>query len=82
MKMHELAPPRGSRRPRKRVGRGISAGQGKTCGRGQKGQGARPGKGTGRGFEGGQMPLVQRVPKLRGFVNRWRKPHVVVNVGK
>ena len=82
MKLHELSPAKGSRRPRKRVGRGQGAGQGKTSGRGQKGQGSRSSVGLPTGFEGGQMPLKQRLPKLRGFHNRWRHEYVVVNLGK
>jgi len=82
MRLHELKPPKGSRAERKRVGRGISAGKGKTSGRGQKGQGARSSVGLPRGFEGGQLPLAQRLPKLRGFHNRWRKEYVAVNLGK
>jgi large subunit ribosomal protein L15 len=82
MKLHELHGPAGSRRDRKRIGRGISAGQGKTAGRGQKGAGARPGAKTPRGFEGGQMKITQRLPKLRGFVNHQRAEYAAVNVGK
>ena len=82
MKLHDLHPARGSRRERKRVGRGIAAGQGKTAGRGQKGQFSRSSPGLPRGFEGGQMPLAQRLPKLRGFHNKWRKEYAIVNVGK
>lgn len=82
MKLHELRPAHGSRTRSKRVGRGISAGQGKTSGRGQKGQGSRSSVGLPIGFEGGQMPLTQRLPKLRGFHNKWRKEYVVVNLGK
>jgi len=82
VKLHELSPAKGSRRPRKRVGRGQGAGQGKTSGRGQKGQGSRSSVGLPTGFEGGQMPLKQRLPKLRGFHNRWRHEYVVVNLGK
>jgi large subunit ribosomal protein L15 len=82
VKLHELSPAKGSRRPRKRVGRGQGAGQGKTSGRGQKGQGSRSSVGLPTGFEGGQMPLKQRLPKLRGFHNRWRREYVVVNLGK
>jgi len=81
MRLHELKPPAGSRRDRKRIGRGISAGQGKTSGRGQKGQFART-PGLRHGFEGGQMPLAQRLPKLRGFHNRFKKDYAVVNVSK
>lgn len=82
MKLHELSPAKGSRKARKRVGRGQGAGQGKTSGRGQKGQGSRSSVGLPTGFEGGQMPLKQRLPKLRGFHNRWRHEYVVVNLGK
>ena len=82
MKIHELTPAPGSRRPRKRVGRGISSGQGKTSGRGQKGQGARSSVNIPRSFEGGQMPLAQRVPKLRGFTNINRREFAEVNIGK
>jgi large subunit ribosomal protein L15 len=81
MRLHELKPAAGSRRERKRVGRGISAGQGKTAGKGQKGQFART-PGLRVGFEGGQMPLAQRLPKLRGFHNRFKKDYAVVNVSK
>ncbi|MCJ7652185.1 MAG: 50S ribosomal protein L15, partial [Actinobacteria bacterium] len=80
MKLHNLKPAPGSRRDRKRVGRGESAGGGKTCGRGQKGQKAR-GK-TRRGFEGGQMPLARRVPKFGGFTPRKRNVYAVVNVSE
>jgi large subunit ribosomal protein L15 len=82
VRLDELKPPVGSRRTRKRVGRGISAGGGKTAGRGQKGQGSRSSWSLPRGFEGGQMPLTQRVPKLRGFYNRFRIEYQVVNCGK
>ncbi len=81
MRLHELKPAAGSRRARKRIGRGISAGQGKTSGKGQKGQFART-PGLRHGFEGGQMPLAQRLPKLRGFHNRFKKDYAVVNVSK
>jgi large subunit ribosomal protein L15 len=69
MKLHDLRPNPGSKRKRKRVGRGIAAGQGKTAGRGTKGQGARTGGGKGPYFEGGQLPLVRRLPFKRGFTN-------------
>ncbi len=75
-----LTPKPGSRRPRKRVGRGIAAGQGRTCGRGQKGAGARSGFRKRPWFEGGQMPLSRRVPK-RGFHNKFRVARQVVNLG-
>jgi len=82
MRLHELAPAKGSRTKPKRIGRGIGAGKGKTSGRGQKGQGSRSSVGLPVGFEGGQMPLTQRLPKLRGFHNKWRKEYEIVNVGK
>jgi len=82
MKLHELHPAPNSRKARTRVGRGIAAGQGKTSGRGQKGQGSRSSSGLPKGFEGGQMRLSQRLPKLRGFHNRWKKDFAVVNLGK
>ena len=78
MKVHELAPAPGSSRPRRRVGRGTAGKGGKTAGRGTKGQNAR---GSVRvGFEGGQMPLSRRVPKLKGFNNPFRVEYVVVNL--
>ena len=82
MREHEVRPQRGSRKLRRRVGRGTSQGQGKTAGRGTKGQLARTGPGLPGWFEGGQTPLHMRVPKLRGFKNRFRRPFVAVNVGR
>lgn len=79
MKLHELKPAEGSRKERNRVGRGMASGNGKTSGRGHKGQGARSGGGVRLGFEGGQMPLFQRLPK-RGFTNINRKDYAIVNV--
>jgi len=79
MNLHELKPSEGSRHSRKRLGRGTSSGQGKTAGRGQKGQLARQGGKTRLGFEGGQMPLFRRMPK-RGFNNINRKVFAVVNI--
>jgi large subunit ribosomal protein L15 len=81
MKLHDLRPAAGSRRPRTRVGRGIAAGQGKTAGRGTKGQKARAGGSIPAWFEGGQTPLHMRIPKLHGFTNRARVEYEVVNVG-
>lgn len=78
MKAHDLQPPAGSRRPRRRVGRGTGGKGGKTAGRGTKGQGAR-GQ-VKPGFEGGQLPLKQRIPKLKGFKNPFRVEYVVVNL--
>jgi large subunit ribosomal protein L15 len=80
MKLHDLRPAEGSTKKRKRVGRGISAGQGKTAGRGTKGQGARSGGGKGPYFEGGQLPLVRRLPFKRGFNNIFRTVYQEVNV--
>ena len=82
MKTHLITPNAGSRKPRRRVGRGISAGQGKTAGKGTKGQLARSGPGLPGWFEGGQMPLHMRLPKLRGFKNRARVPYVAFNVSQ
>lgn len=79
MKLHELKPAPGSRHTKKRVGRGIGSGNGKTAGRGHKGQNARSGGGVRPGFEGGQNPLYRRLPK-RGFHNFTRKEYAVVNV--
>lgn len=79
MKLNELKAAEGSRRARKRVGRGTSSGFGKTSGRGTKGQLARQGGKTRLGFEGGQMPLFRRMPK-RGFKNINRKEYAVVNL--
>ncbi|EEW52100.1 50S ribosomal protein L15 [Lactobacillus iners] len=79
MKLNELKATEGSRRNRKRVGRGTSSGYGKTSGRGQKGQLARSGGKTRLGFEGGQMPLYRRMPK-RGFNNINRKEYAIINL--
>lgn len=81
MKLHDLHPAPGSRRKRTRVGRGIAAGQGKTAGRGTKGQKSRAGASIPAWFEGGQTPIHIRVPKLRGFKNRFKIHYSVVNVG-
>ncbi len=80
MKLHELSPVEGSKKEAKRIGRGHGSGQGKTAGKGHKGQKARAGKGMRVGFEGGQMPLQRRIPK-RGFNNIFAKKIVSVNVG-
>jgi large subunit ribosomal protein L15 len=81
MRLHDLRPAEGSRKERTRVGRGIAAGKGKTAGRGTKGQKARAGGGIPAWFEGGQTPLHQRIPKLRGFKNRFKIEYEIVNVG-
>lgn len=80
MKLHDLKPDKGSKRRRRRVGRGIAAGKGKTAGRGTKGQGARSGGGKGPYFEGGQLPLVRRLPFKRGFTNIFGITYQEVNV--
>ena len=79
MKLHELSPAAGSKKEVKRIGRGAGSGQGKTAGKGHKGQKARAGRGMRPGFEGGQMPRQRRVPK-RGFVNIFGKEFSIVNV--
>jgi len=81
MKLHELSPAKGSKHARKRLGRGPGSGTGKTAGRGEKGQKSRSGHTHRPGFEGGQMPLVRRVPK-RGFTNIWRTEYTVVNLSQ
>jgi large subunit ribosomal protein L15 len=81
MKLHDLKPAPGSRRDRKRVGRGPGSGKGKTSGKGMMGQKARSGPNPSRTFEGGQNPMVRRMPYLRGFKNRWRIEYQVINVG-
>jgi large subunit ribosomal protein L15 len=82
VKLHDLRPAAGSRKARTRVGRGIAAGQGKTAGRGTKGQKARAGASIPAWFEGGQTPIHVRVPKLRGFRNAFKVEYQVVNVGR
>ena len=79
MKLNELSPPNGSRGTRKRVGRGVGSGKGKTAGRGTKGHNSRGGGGVRPGFEGGQMPLHRRLPK-RGFTNIFKKKIAVINI--
>ena len=81
MKLHDLRPAPGSHKAKRRVGRGIAAGQGKTAGRGTKGQKARAGGSIPAWFEGGQTPLHRRIPKLHGFRNPFRIEYEVVNVG-
>jgi large subunit ribosomal protein L15 len=80
MKLHDLKPAPGSRKNKKRVGRGMASGTGKTSGRGTKGQNARSGGGKGPFFEGGQLPLVRRLPFKRGFTNIHRIEYKPVNV--
>jgi large subunit ribosomal protein L15 len=80
MKLENLSPKEGSKRRKRRVGRGIAAGQGATCGFGMRGQKSRSGTGTKAGFEGGQMPLYRRVPKLKHFTLVNQKHYTVINV--
>lgn len=79
MKLHDLRPAEGSRTAPKRLGRGVGSGLGKTSGKGHKGAKARSGGGKGPGFEGGQMPLIRRVPK-KGFTNIFKVEYATVNV--
>jgi len=79
--LHELKPSPGAHRKSRRIGRGTGSGRGKTSGRGQKGQNARS-EGFRLGFEGGQMPFAQRIPKLPGFKNPFKKIYSVVNISK
>ncbi|MBU1712140.1 MAG: 50S ribosomal protein L15 [Proteobacteria bacterium] len=79
MKLHELSPPKGSKTSRKRLGRGPGSGTGKTSGKGHKGQNARSGGGVRPGFEGGQMPIQRRLPKV-GFTNIFKKKLAIVNI--
>ncbi len=80
MKLNELSPADGSRSSRKRLGRGVGSGLGKTAGRGSKGHRSRSGGGVRPGFEGGQMPIHRRLPK-RGFTNIFKKKIVILNIG-
>lgn len=80
MMQHQVAPPKGARRNRKRVGRGDSAGQGSTAGRGMKGQKSRSGRGPRVGFEGGQLPIIKGLPMRRGFTNIFKTYYTLVNL--
>ena len=80
MQIHQLAPAPGAKTRKKQLGRGIGSGKGKTAGKGHKGQWARQGGGVRPGFEGGQMPLLRRLPK-RGFTSNFAKVYSIVNVG-
>jgi large subunit ribosomal protein L15 len=82
MKLHDLQPAPGAKKDRMRKARGIAAGKGKTAGRGTKGQNARSGGGVRPYFEGGQLPLVRRLPQKPGFRNRNRIEYVAVNLGR
>jgi large subunit ribosomal protein L15 len=80
MMQHQISPPKGARRARKRIGRGDSAGGGTYAGRGLKGQKSRSGKGLRPGFEGGQLPLIKGLPMKRGFNNRYKTYYALVNL--
>ncbi len=82
MRLQDARPQKGSKNRGRRVGRGISAGQGASCGFGMRGQKSRSGRGTRPGFEGGQQPLYRRIPKLKGFPLVNRKKYTTINVGK
>lgn len=82
MQQHNLKPPAGATHKRKRVGRGDGSGHGSQSGKGAKGQKARAGGGVRLGFEGGQLPLIKRLPRKRGFVNIFKIEYSVVNVGE
>ncbi|MDJ0734667.1 MAG: 50S ribosomal protein L15 [Nostocaceae cyanobacterium] len=82
MRLNDAKPQKGSKKRRLRVGRGIAAGQGASCGAGMRGQKARSGSGTRPGFEGGQQPLYRRLPKLKGFPMVNRKIYTTINVEK
>jgi len=79
MRLNDLAPEKGQRKTRKRIGRGVASGSGKTAGRGSNGQNCRSGGGVRPGYEGGQMPIHRRLPK-RGFKNHFKKVFAIVNV--
>lgn len=82
MRIHDLAPQKGSKKRKRRLGRGISAGQGASSGKGMRGQKSRAGGSTRPGFEGGQMPLYRRLPKLKHFTVINRKHYTTINVSK
>ena len=82
MQQHVLRPPKGAKRHRKRVGRGNGSGRGNYSGRGMKGQKSRSGGGVRLGFEGGQLPLIKRLPMIRGFTNIFKKQYSLVNLDR
>ena len=82
MQQHELGPPKGAKRCRRRVGRGDSSGYGSYSGKGMKGQKSRSGGGVRLGFEGGQLPLIKSLPMIRGFTNVFRTEYSVVNLDR
>jgi len=81
VRQNELAPPPGARHKKRRIGRGLGSGQGRTAGKGTKGQKARSGYSMRPGFEGGQLPLIKRLPEKRGFTNIFRTEYAIVKVG-
>ncbi|MGB2799825.1 MAG: 50S ribosomal protein L15 [Dehalococcoidia bacterium] len=81
MRQNELASPPGARHKKRRIGRGLGSGQGRTAGKGTKGQKARSGSKVRPGFEGGQLPLIKRLPEKRGFTNIFRTEYAIVKVG-
>ena len=80
MRQDQIKPPKGAKKPRKRLGRGNGSGHGNFSGRGMKGQNSRSGGGVRPGFEGGQLPLIKRLPSMRGFNNIFRKEYAPVNL--
>jgi large subunit ribosomal protein L15 len=80
MRQDQIKPPKGAKKPRKRLGRGNGSGHGNFSGRGMKGQNSRSGGGVRPGFEGGQLPLIKRLPSMRGFTNIFRKEYAPVNL--
>ena len=82
MRQNEMTPPAGAKRKRKRLGRGFGSGRGRTAGKGTKGQKARSGYKVRSGFEGGQLSLIKRLPKKRGFTNIFRTEYEIVKVGR
>jgi len=82
IELHDLRPPKGSRKARKRVGRGDGSGHGSYSGKGMKGQKSRSGGGVRPGFEGGQLPLIKSLPSIRGFTNIFRKEYVPINLDR
>jgi len=82
VRQNELAPPPGAKHKRKRIGRGLGSGHGTSATRGTKGQKARTGFSLRPGFEGGQLPLIKRLPEKRGFTNIFRKEYATINVGR
>lgn len=82
LRLDDLRPDKGANTPKRRLGRGHGSGRGKTAGRGTKGQNSRSGGGVRLGFEGGQLPIQQRMPYKRGFTNIWKTPWETVNIGR